>query len=123
MTTLREIPEVRQVPGEPHRRWFTSPTLDLFVWCGESGIPVGFQFTYDKGRRERALTWKPGRGFAHDEVDDGESFSKSQYKAAPLLVADGKPDIEKILHLLAANEAGIPSEIVSFLTAKMREYE
>lgn len=119
---LREIPEVRQFPGEPHRRWFTSPTMDLFVWCGESGIPVGFQFTYDKGRRERALTWKPELGFVHDAVDDGESFSRSKYKAAPVLFADGKPDIEKILHLLSTNGTSLPAEIASFLTIKIREY-
>jgi hypothetical protein len=123
MTQLREIPEVRQFPGEPHRRWFTSPTLDLFVWCGESGIPVGIQFTYDKGRRERALTWKPELGFVHDEVDDGESISTSKYKATPLLHADGKPDIEKILHLLLAHGTSVPPDIVSFLDTKIREYK
>ena len=53
---LREI-AARQVPGDPKRRWFTSPRIDLFVWLDEHDSPSGFQLCYDKESREHALTW------------------------------------------------------------------
>ena len=56
MRTLTEIPEVRQIPDEPRRRWFRSDDLDLIVWCDESGAPTSFQLCYDKPRSEHALT-------------------------------------------------------------------
>ena len=39
---LREI-QARQLPGEPARRWFSSPDIDLYIWLGEDGAPTGFQ--------------------------------------------------------------------------------
>ena len=93
------------------------------MWCSETGVPVGFQFTYDKGKKERALTWKSELGFVHDDVDDGESHSKARHKATPLLFADGQPDIDRILHLLLTNGINIPPDIASFLTAKICEYD
>ena len=47
MDALREIVDVRQVPGEPKRRWFSSDDIDLIVWLDDSGAPVSFQLCYD----------------------------------------------------------------------------
>src|SRR5690242_6752512 len=84
MGMLMEFQNVRQVPGEPRRRWFTSEDVDLVVWCDESGCAIAFQLCYDKARSERALTWKPDCGFSHRAVDDGEG-SRGKYKATPIL--------------------------------------
>lgn len=54
-----ERSDVRQVPGEGSRRWFSDAAFDPVVWYeddakgGGDGI-VGFQFCYDKLGRERA---------------------------------------------------------------------
>lgn len=122
MTPLFEIQAVRQVPGEGRRRWFTSTTMDLFVWSDEAGALTGFQFTYDKGKNERALTWKAATGYLHDEVDDGESHSSSRYKETPLLRADGYPDIDRISGLLTTWGVNIPPDIVAFVDTKIRNY-
>ena len=69
---LKEIPNVKQEPGAGRRRWFESDGLDLVVWLDAAGTLTGFQLCYDLGRGERALTWRPGTGFAHHEVDEGD---------------------------------------------------
>lgn len=87
---LREIRNVRQIPGELKRRWFTSDTMDLIVWVDESDGPTQLQLCYDKGlhRAERALTWKHKTGYTHTAVDDGEA-GHGRYKSTPILIADG----------------------------------
>ena len=92
MDTLRELPDTRQIEGEPKRRWFNSPELDLIVWLDEDDAPVGFQLCYDKHHGERALTWRAGRGYDHAAVDDGEQ-TPAQHKSTPILVADGRISI------------------------------
>jgi hypothetical protein len=119
---LLEITDVRQPEGEDRRRWFTSTSMDLFVWLGKDGEPSGFQFTYDKGLRERALTWKAQKGYVHDEVDDGEGFSASRYKETPLLKVDGQPDIERIAGLLTQCGATLPAEIAAFVIETIRAH-
>ena len=59
MDELVEIIHVRQVPGDPRRRWFSSDDMDLIVWYDDSDAPIGFQLCYDKLRSERALRWEP----------------------------------------------------------------
>ena len=96
--------------------------MDLFVWCNDVGTLVGFQLAYDKESKERALTWKLETGFVHDVVDDGESHTGSRYKAAPLLLNAGQPNIDRILGLLDTCGVRVPTEIVSFVTERILEY-
>src|SRR5579859_2469289 len=87
MCALIEFENVRQVLGEPRRRWFTSDDVDLVVWCDESGRATGFQLCYDKAHSECALTWKPDFGFSHRAIDDGECFRGGKHKGTPILSA------------------------------------
>jgi hypothetical protein len=116
---LHEIEAVRQIPGEPKRRWFNSPDLDLIVWQREDGEPCGFQLCYDKGRGERALTWRDGVGFEHRAVDDGESTA-AKMKATPILVPDGAFPRERVLRLFAANAGQLPEAIAAYVAEKMK---
>ncbi|MGA2764766.1 MAG: hypothetical protein ABSG17_15560 [Spirochaetia bacterium] len=75
---LREIPNVRQVPGEGRRRWFTDAYFDLIVWYAEDGMVSGFQLCYDKQGHERAFTWRRGHELVHEEMDAGELPSHSR---------------------------------------------
>ncbi len=122
MAELREIRRGDQVPGKPVRRWFTSPDLDLIVWCDEASRPTGFQLCYDKLRSERALTWKPETGFLHMAVDDGESDVGLRHKSAPVLVDDGHFDARRIIDLFLASSHRLPAEIASFVEAGLRQY-
>jgi hypothetical protein len=121
MGTLAEISAVRQIPGEPRRRWFRTDDLDLIVWCDEAGAPTSFQLCYDKLRSERALTWTPDRGFLHAAVDDGEDVGLG-YKATPILVAGGRFDANRVGDRFAAASAELPREIVEFVGNKLKQH-
>ena len=69
---LTEIQNVRQIPGEGFRRWFSDNYFDLIVWYDDERKLVGFQLCYDKDGRERALTWTHEHGFQHNRIDSGE---------------------------------------------------
>ncbi len=59
---LRELADVRQIPGEPRRRWFADDYFDLIVWFDKRGQIIGFQLCYDLPRDEHALTWHEEHG-------------------------------------------------------------
>ncbi len=70
-TMLREVQNVRQIGGDPSRRWFSDPGMDLIVWMEARDI-VGFQLTYDKPHAEKAVTWRAGAPeLSYTGVDDG----------------------------------------------------
>ena len=112
---------VRQVPGESRRRWFTCDTQDLVVWFDVAGSVSGFQLCYDKDSDERALTWRLEQGFSHMAVDSGEAATRLQYKSTPILIADGTMDAERVLALLQQSHAALPSDIFEFVSAKIGE--
>ena len=122
MVALIEVVQVRQVPGEPRRRWFVSRDLDLIVWCDGSDSPIGFQLCYEQGRPERALTWKPELGFVHMAVDDGETDVGLRYKGTPILVSDGYFDANWVSDLFSEESAQLPPEIVEFVATKLRQH-
>lgn len=118
---MREIKGVRQIPGEPRRRWFSSPSMDLFVWVDAAGAPIGFELAYDKEGRERALGWKPVKGYSHAIVDDGES-GRPLCKATPILISGGKPDVDRILGQLRRQGQHLPADILGLVLARIRAY-
>lgn len=118
---LKEIRQVRQIPGEPQRRWFTSESLDLIVWLDQGGQALAFQLCYDKGRTERALSWMPARGFSHLAVDDGEAGT-THYKATPILVGAGTLDAQELNDLFQKNGTCVPHDIADFINAKIQAY-
>lgn len=122
MGVLKELANVRQVPGEPRRRWFQSAQEDLIVWYANDDSILGFQLCYDRHRQERAFTWRRGRGFIHERVDDGEEEGLT-YKRMPMLMPDGKFDALATLELFEAGAAELPTEVREFVRAKLREYD
>ena len=121
MSELTELADVQQHPGRPRRRWFRSSTEDLIVWYADDGSIFGFQLCYDRARTERALTWRKGKGYSHDRVDDGESVGLA-HKQTPILVSDGVFNAEAVLERFLAASNAIPRDIVDFVTAKLKEY-
>lgn len=121
MSELRELPDARQVEGEPKRRWFSSPDLDLIVWLDAADAPVGFQLCYDKTRGERALTWRAERGYDHAAVDDGE-HGPAQYKRTPILVADGHFNRERVQAIFMEASESVPEGIRNFVTDRIHVY-
>lgn len=117
---LNEIPRVRQIPGEPARRWFTCAEMDLIVWIGETGEIFGFQICYDKTDREKALTWKEDSGFSHMRVSTGETGRRFA-KMMPILVMDGTVDRTRLIALFEKESAELAPGLREFVLAKVRE--
>lgn len=118
---MREIANVRQIPGEPARRWFSSPELDLIVWLDEAGNPGGFELCYDKQHRERSIAWDQHSGFRHMAVDDGEQ-RPGKYKATPVLVADGPFDAHAVIDSFRAASRDLPPEIAEYVLQALEQY-
>ena len=117
MGALAELRRVRQVPGEPRRRWFSSEEEDLIVWYADDGGIFGFQFCYDRSGLERAVTWKVDGRIDHEVVDAGEPVGLA-HKRAPVLrpaLRDG--------HSLAARFRAVahdlPAELAAFVGARL----
>ena len=115
---LREIEPSRQVPGDPKRRWFTSPAIDLYIWLDDDDSPSGFQLCYDKESREHALTWTEEHGFSHMAVDAGESRT-GRHKGSPILVANGFIDAPRILEQFRSEAQSLPHELARLVEAKI----
>lgn len=121
-TVMREIKHVRQVEGEPHRKWYASRTFDLIVWFAPGGKEVhGFQLCYRVGHHEKALTWFKGRGFSHKRVDDGETGG-SHYKMTPILVPDGVFDKSSIVGLFEKASKDIEEPLRGEVLQLLEEY-
>ena len=118
---LREIADVRQIEGEPLRRWFTDEHFDLVIWTNETRDIVGFQLCYDKAHSERALTWRVDSGFSHNAVDDGEG-REGRYKATPILVADGIFDTAIVAAKFLGHSGTLDSKSCDFIYLKLLEY-
>lgn len=117
---LRELPNVKQVAGEPKRRWFFCHDIDLVVWEDEAGSICGFQLAYDKHRNEHSLFWSRDKGFTHYAVDDGEPMAG--VNDTPFLYANGPFKRDRVLEQFLALAAELPSGISSFIEGKLREF-
>lgn len=117
---LREIANVRQVPGESPRRWFTSSDLDLILWLGPGGKPHGFQLCYGKqARKERAVTWWPERGLTHSSVDEGRREPLT-VKGTPTLAESEDYDAAGVLARFLATKGELSAEVVDFVAQRLK---
>ena len=98
--------------------------MDLIVWLSADGCPVSFQLCYDKGRRERALTFTVEGQLTVASVDDGEGGA-GPYKETPVLVAETPafaPSTFEVAHvrrLFDEASGGLPAEIVDLVRATL----
>ncbi len=118
-SVLTELRNVRQRPEGLRRRWFHSKDEDLIVWYSRTGAIAGFQLCYDCNFRERALTWKAGKGFTHERVDDGEGDGLA-HKRTPILVPDGALDTHALRARFDAIARRLPREVATFVHEKLR---
>lgn len=118
---LTELRNVKQIKGEPKRRWFCDSYFDLIVWFGEDEKITGFQLCYDKDTNERALTWKHSSTYTHHRVDDGEG-NPGHYKATPILIADGMFDYRTIADRFLKESTGIDRNISKFVYDKINQF-
>lgn len=127
LTGMIEMKHVRQIVGEGFRRWFSGDYFDLFVWY-DSDYPTdqsdtnhiaGFQLSYDKENKERALTWKEKSGFTHDLVDDGEI--RPTEDRTPILMKDGTVEIDSVIRRFKSESSKIDQAVTKFVLNKLRQ--
>lgn len=118
---LREIRHVRQIAGEPARRWFTSHDLDLIVWENAGGQLSSFQLCYSKGVRSHALTWHANGGFTHRVIDDGETGGPC-YKATPILLDGVAAPTDEVLDRFMGQAGELPYDIVLTVNEKISRH-
>jgi hypothetical protein len=112
------VANVRQVSGEPRRRWFTSARCDLIVWYATAAAPTGFQLCYRFDGSEKALTWGAPEQLTHLAVDDGEE-RPFRHKATPILVSDGAFDAPAVLRLFRAESGDLPADVVEIVVTRL----
>lgn len=117
---LKEIPNCRQVDGEPYRRWFTDLSLDLIVWYSDNRDIVGFQLCYGKLDKEHALTWKPDIGFSHGKVDTGEMYGIRSDRLTPILLPDGLIDLPKLYKTFIGASIELEPDLVQFVSKQLK---
>lgn len=115
---LKEIQNVKQIPNELPRRWYTDEDMDLIIWLHEDGSISGFQLAYDKLKIEHALTWDAQVGFLHNRVDDGEGRA-GKYKASPVLIPDGEFQAKDVAERFKNRAADVDEVISSFVYEKL----
>ena len=118
---MKEFTNVRQIPGESKRRWFSSKEFDLIVWFSTDGALLGFELCYDKQGKERSLRWSNSAGFQHMAVDDGEQIF-GKYKETPVLVADGLFDAKLVHSNFSEVSHFLPDEIADFVLTAIKQY-
>ena len=118
---LKEVCDVRQIPGDARRRVFFAEDLDLTVWFDHDDAVLGFELCYDKGKNERAVRWNRMHGFLHQKVDDGEN-RPGRYKGTPILVPDGLFRAKKISRLFLDSSRDIDPALADFIIRKLLEY-
>jgi hypothetical protein len=116
---LRELPHVRQVPGDRYRRWFSNEALEVVVWYEPTGSIFGFQICYDLQEEPRALTWTPKSGFSHAAVDGGEDSVMSN--RSPMLRPGAIYDAGLLDQAFHASSAGLPAPEKRFIEDKLAE--
>jgi hypothetical protein len=116
---LREQRNVRQVPGENFRRWFTDENLEIVVWYEQADAIFGFQICYDPRNEPRALTWTLKRGFSHAAIDNGDD--KPTSNRTPVLSPCGNYDAAMLREAFLASGDGLPAKEKAFIENKLSE--
>ncbi len=110
---MYRILNVRQVPGEDFKVWFTDDYWDLFVWIDSSKRISSFQLGYGKPAQEQMLIWRRGSGIRAAKVSDGEENLTEN--RTPLLTADNSYDLDAVLKRFREDSKKINSKISDFV--------
>ena len=116
---LAEILKVKQTPNEPRRRWFATTSLDLFLWYDDDENIIQFQICYDKGPKEKALTWHHQNGISHHSVDDGENRT-FRMKSTPIMLNNSEFDTEKIAARFEELAGNVEHKTVQFVLSHIQ---
>ena len=118
---LLEINKPSQILGENHRRWFYAQDADLIVWEDGSKTIIGFQFCFVIESKEKAISWRQGKGFMHEVVDNLKSNPHS-YKMTPLIKQNGGYSFNLILDIFTLKSTAIDKHVRKFITSQLKTH-
>ncbi len=82
----------------------------------------GFQLTYETAPdEERVLTWRRGKGYSHERLDDGEGRVFS-YKMSPILTPDGEFDRDRLLGIFLPEASSLDPELAREIIVLIEAY-
>jgi len=116
---LTEQTEVRQNPGESHRRWFSDDFFDLIVWFDDAGDIILFQLGYDPEGADGLLEWRRPSGLSHFTVDTA-GRRPARHARTPFLVPAPAPDVTALVDRFKAEVGSIEPAIVDFVLGELR---
>lgn len=116
---LREIRNVRGIPGQGVRRWFNDARLDLFVWYDADGSIIGFQLCFDKDTHtECALTFTEDKGYSFDQVTGETSVCDI---GSPVLSVTGEFSRARLIAQLSEMSEALERSLYDYLRMKLEE--
>ena len=119
---MHEIKDIQQPPGEPRRRWFFDPAMELVVWFSDSDTIVGFQLVYDRPMDPHALTWMEDSGYHHHRVDDGECPETNAFKGISILMVDGRFDYNRVGADFKRISVEVEPQVAAFVYDKIMRF-
>ena len=111
---------MRQIPNEPIRRWFSNSHFDLVVWYRPDETVEGFELSYDKADKEKAVRWFAGKGLSYYYIDSGEQSPLAN--RTPMLVAmKGRPEMGRVFSSLETSDTWLPVDLRILVLGKLKE--
>lgn len=119
---LKEITAIRQISGEPYRRWFEDRDFDLIVWEDARGEVVGFELCYDKRTVPYAVRWEMPTFFRHYRMDEGES-RPGKSKASPVLESASGFMPDRVATLFQLECHHLDRRIAGLVSTKLLQFQ
>jgi hypothetical protein len=114
---LREIRNIKAIPGQGPRRWFNDEHFDLFVWYDAGGRILGFQLCFDKDKRvERALSFTEEEGYSLNQVAGENSVCDM---GSPVLAPGGEFSHRQLIDQLDERSAALERSLYEYLREKL----
>ncbi|ORC30322.1 hypothetical protein B4O97_18060 [Marispirochaeta aestuarii] len=117
---MYRILNVRQVPGEDFKVWFTDDYWDLFLWIDRNKRISSFQLGYGKPSEEQMLIWRRGGGLTAARVSDGEETLTEN--RTPLLTETSDYDLDSVIERFSGDSKKINSKIADFVVSTLTRY-
>ncbi len=117
---MYRILNVRQVPGEDFKVWFTDDYWDLFIWIDKNKRVSSFQLGYGKPAEEQMIIWRRGGGITAARVSDGEENLTEN--RTPMLTENSDYDLDSVIKRFSEDSKKINSKISDFVISTLSRH-
>ncbi|MGK0297912.1 MAG: hypothetical protein ACI9XC_001529 [Gammaproteobacteria bacterium] len=115
---LTEIINLNKTSRELDRRWFSDPSIDLYVWYNHNKEIVEFQISYDKQTNEKILSWDSESGFTNHNVDSG-NVEPNKMKRSPIMTQGEQQNITYIKNIFITSAQKLEHDLYQFILSRL----